>query len=185
MRAGGGGGGDGRDSGSRSDPVGAGWMAPFAQALQGLRPAAAAGSDDGGVDVGVGKKKAGAAKTGPLVAARGGGDGNGSRGREGSGSLLVKRKGGATLPPPQQPRPQRRRGETGVARRGAEEDDGLEVEEAEAGAGGVSKGLLAAGILLPTLLAVGVALYQSGAYSSVQGINIGEVFREVEAKVRG
>lgn len=153
-----------RAGGGDSGPAG-GWMAPFAQALQGLRPSPAQAGDDA-----TPKSKSKAA-TGPLTARRGGGNG--------SGELLVKKKGGATL------RPEERK-KTGVFSRGRRTDlrvvEEAEVDE-EAAAGGVNKALLAAGVILPTLLAVGVALYQSGAYSSIQGVNIGEVFREVEEKV--
>lgn len=46
-----------------------------------------------------------------------------------------------------------------------------------------NKTLLALGIVLPTLLAICAALYQSGGLHHVQGINVADVFQQVEAKI--
>lgn len=90
---------------------------------------------------------------------------------------MVGKKGAATL---QEQKKERRLGRD--LQLAAADDEEREAASAAA-PWGMSRSLLAAGVLLPTLLAVGAALYQSGLYESVQGVNIAEVFREVEAKV--
>ncbi len=161
-------------------------MAPFAEALQGLqRPSASAAKTK------TTNGSSGGPGPSPLTARRGAGSGGG-------GPLWMQTtKGGAIL------RPRRKRGnseeeeeeeERGLA---ATAEEGQEWEEGArlGGAGeaglGVSKSLLAAGVLLPVLLALGVALYQSGVLTAAVGggagqggvPNLAEAFKAVEAKV--